>query len=129
MKYLIDTDVIIDINKGIQPIMGQLSELSERGGEMFVSTFTFIEYYYGELGHGKERQALKFIDQFGLITLVQSSAKLYAELAHKYQKKGKMVSTFDLLTSAIAIDSGCMLLTRDKGFEKISELNKIVLQA
>lgn len=127
MKYVIDTSLLIDINRGNVKVLSVLKNKALHAGEPFITSLNFIEYYFGELGKGREVEVLKFLDSFKHLTLTRNSAKLYAELSRKYLKQGKTISAFDLLIAAIAIDNNMTLLTGDSDFEKINELKTEVI--
>ena len=86
MKYIIDTDVLIDINRGKSKTLLEISKRVAAAEGFHTTLFNFIEYYFGELGYGKEKQALAFLKEFKHLTLAESSDKLYAELSRKYEK-------------------------------------------
>ena len=89
--------------------------------------FNFAEYYFGEIGAGKETAAIRFLDSFNLLPLTKESSKAYANLRHKYKIKRAPLASIDLFIAAIAIENNATLITTDKDFERVEELKTIVV--
>ena len=51
-----------------------------------------------------------------------------AEIKRYVSKLGIMIPTFDLFIASIVIDSGMPLVTLDKHFKRVSNLNVILLE-
>lgn len=130
MNYVLDTGILIEISKDNKSLIDQLDKLlRSTTAEPSITLFNFAEFYAGEIGRRRESEALKFLSSFNQLTLSQASAKTYAELWHRYSRKGTPVAVFDLLIASIAIVSNATLLTLDKDFGKVDELKKIIFAA
>jgi predicted nucleic acid-binding protein len=70
---------------------------------------------------------LDFINKFNCLKASSITAKILAELKDKYEKKGIVIGLADLIIASHAKESNLVLLTSDKVFEKIDEIDKIVI--
>jgi tRNA(fMet)-specific endonuclease VapC len=128
MNYLLDTNVLIELNGNNEKVIAQVNELlGSATGEPCITLFNFAEFYAGAIRKKQEAEAMAFLNSFNQLTLSQASAQIYAELWNKYARKGSPLAVFDLLIASVAIASNATLLTLDKDFEKIDELKKIML--
>ena len=68
-----------------------------------------------------------FLKKFNILQTTNSSAEILSDLKIKYDKKGMSLPLADLLSASIVIDNSLILVTKDRDFEKIEELKKIIL--
>lgn len=130
MEYLLDTSILIELEHKNRNFLGKLKEIVADFKTANITLFNYAEFYYGFVLKKPEdkREAENFLDIFNHITLTKASAKRYCELDNKYSRLGLSMKPFDLLTAAIAIEEAMTLLTTDGDFERIKELNKIILK-
>lgn len=131
MNYLFDTSILIDIRQGNKATIEALGALMVNADlAPSITTMTYAEFYFGLLfGTPTERQkGLDFLAKFPLMTLTQSSARIWAETRKKRIAQGKPIPPIDLIIAAIAIEQGRCLVTKDKGFSSIENLHRIIIQ-
>ncbi len=130
MKYLLDTGILIQLEHKNNSILEKLKGIVKDFSLLSITLFNFAEFYYGYLSKKPEdkTEAENFLDMFGQLTLTKASAKKFTELDYKYSKLGLGLTPFDLLMAAIAIEENMTLLTTDTDFERIAEVNKIILK-
>ena len=94
-----------------------------------ITIITLFEFLYGILEKSpKNIEKLRsFINNFSVLNTTEKTADLLARLKYKYEKQGLLISLSDLLIASLVIESNMTLLTRDTDFEKIEELNKVIL--
>lgn len=129
MKYLLDTGILIELEHKNKKILEKLKSMARDFSMLNITLFGFAEFYYGYILKKPEdkREAENFLDSFGQLTLTKASAKKYTELDYKYSKLGLGLRPFDLLTASIAIEESATVLTTYSDFERISEVDKIIL--
>ncbi len=130
MSLVFDTSVLIAIEKEDKEIKSELENLSKSYPASPQLTFiSFFEYLIGlKIRKSKNFQNnLIFLKKFNVLHTTNSSAEILSDLKIKYDKKGIALSLADLLSASIVIDNNLILITKDKDFEKIEELKKIVL--
>ena len=124
MKYLIDTDVLIDN-------LRSKSRLSEEIIEAGVVTtvINLGELVYGAFKSTDSKKALDLVDNFlidlniEIINLEKEIVYVFGKLKADLEKKGKRLDDFDLLIAATALVNGFILVTRNtKHFERIKGL-------
>ena len=128
MNLVLDTDILIDIEKGQTQTKSKLELLSREYPSSpqitFINLFEFLLGIEVRSEH-KKGAALNFVKDFGVLHTTDDTSKLLAHLKSKYDKKGIALSLADFIIATLVIENDLILVTRDTDFEKISELEKI----
>jgi tRNA(fMet)-specific endonuclease VapC len=117
MPYLIDSDVVIDHLADVPAITQLLEQLAKDG--IAVSIITYMEAYQGVLRSPHPTRARKqfesFLETVPVLPFSPSIAKRCAQLRETLHKEGKRVKAraLDLMTAAIALEHGLILVTRN----------------
>lgn len=130
MSLVFDTSILIAIEGGDKETINKLENLYKSYLSSPQLTFiSFFEYLIGlKIRKSKSFQTnLIFLKKFNVLHTTDSSAEILSDLKIKYDKKGIALSLADLLSASIVIDNNLVLVTKDKDFEKIEELKKIIL--
>ncbi len=130
MSLVFDTSILIAIERGDKEAINELESLYKSYPSSPQLTFvSFFEYLTGlKIRKNKSFQTnLIFLKKFNILHTTNSSAEILSDLKIKYDKKGIALSLADLLSASIIIDNNLVLVTKDKDFEKIEELKKIIL--
>jgi len=124
MKYLLDTDVIINHFKGKQSLNKEVLT-----GELFISVITYGELLYGAYKSSRVKKTLGTISEFlkdfsiKILTLEQATMREYAQNKVLLEKKGTKLDDFDLLIASTARVNSCTLLSRNiKHFQRFPGL-------
>lgn len=124
MRYLIDTDVLIDILRGKHTI-----EKEVVAAGIGISIINFGELIYGAYKSPDPLKALKIAESFlidlhiSIIPLGKEIMYSFAEMKAKLERSGQRLEDFDLLIAASAKVSGLTLITRNiKHFARIHGL-------
>lgn len=129
MKYLLDTNLIIDFLKAKPETIDKLSPLFIEG--MAISTITAAEYLQGIFETKNYKQALKlfleFLDQGSIevLNIDWDTAEVYAKLQAKAERVGKKLPNFDLLIASAALVHNLILISDDQVFTRIESLKLI----
>jgi len=130
MTLVLDSSIIMSLEKGRLAIRKRLKELSEKyEGPPVITFITYFEFLVGIKGRTKENQekALEFINNIGVLKVRKETAEILANLKHGYDKKGLTLPLADFLIASQVIENNMILVTTDKDFEKIDELKKIII--
>jgi predicted nucleic acid-binding protein len=131
MTLILDTSILIDLEKGEKVTIEKLKNLAQLypipAEITFVTEFEFILGIKKRNPKNKEK-ALAFLNNFSVFHTTSKTASILANLKEKYDRKGLPLPLADLLISALAIENTRILVTKDKDFENIEELKKIVLR-
>lgn len=129
MKYLLDTNFVIDFLAAKPKTIAKLSPLFAEG--VAISTITAAEYLQGIFQVEDNQHALKlfleFLDQakIEILNIDWEIAEVYAKLQAKAEQIGHRLPSFDLLIASTAIVHNLTLVSDDKVFTKIDELKVI----
>lgn len=126
MRYLIDTDWVIDFLKGLPDATLLLRALAFEGAA--ISLITVGEIYDGIYGstdpQASEEGFRGFLDEVTILPLDQPIMQCFARLRLDLRRKGQRLSNLDLLIAATAIQNDLKLVTRNLGhFQRISGLS------
>jgi len=130
MSLAFDTSILIGIERRDAMVLTELKKLSKiyplKPQLPFISYFEFLRGLkirkpkrYGEL--------FGFLNEFNVLSSGKNTARILADLKIKYDGKGIVLPLADLLIASQVIENGLILVTKDKDFEKVDELKKIVL--
>lgn len=129
LGIIIDTSVLIEVEKNNKAVLSKLETLDLMKGDICISSQTYSEFYLGllklseeKLEKGKER-----LNKYKLLNTTKNSSLLLANIKNKMSKAGIAVPVFDLFIASIAMDSGMTLITLDEHFKKIPNLNMILI--
>lgn len=130
MNLIFDTSILIELERRNRVIIDKI--------RVYVETYpspaniTFINYF--EFYHGlknkdikNKEKAMSFINKFHILKITKKTAEILSELKKEYDDKGEMLPLADLLIASQVIENDCILVTLDKDFKRIEELNKLIL--
>ena len=129
MRYLIDSDWVIDCMRGYQPTIRLFDELSDYG--VGISAIAVAELYYGifrALDPEKEERDINlFIDGLDdIVPLERESCMIFAKEKRRLESLGLSLDIFDLLIGSTAIHHGFTLLTNNRRhYERMEGLHFI----
>ena len=122
-RYLLDTNVIIEMLRGNRKVIGQI----ERHGRQncFISEITIAELYYGAIKseNSKHLDDIEIIESLFQIVPLYPSFLDYAKIRHHLTSTGLGIDTFDMLIGASAVQGNYVLITHNKKhFSRIPKL-------
>lgn len=124
MKYLIDTNIIIDYLKGIPQTVSFLQKTNLSG--FAVSVISVGEILEGLVGQPREELRRRELEDFlaaqRIIDIDKEAAEIFAKIRADLRSKGKLIDNFDILIAATALKHSLTLMTKDKDFERIEDL-------
>ena len=126
MLLVFDTSVIIAIEKEDNNILKKISELSKSYSGP--PQITFIIYYEFLMGIKKrspinQAKAMDLLSNFNCLSATKETAEILSALKYKYDAAGISISLADLIIAAQVKENNMVLVTKDKTFEKIEEIN------
>lgn len=125
MKYLVDTDWLIDYLKG-KTAAGQLLDKIVHDG-IAISLITYGEIlegiYYGKDPQQQEQIFRAFLRVAPILPLAESSLERFANIRGALRSQGKLIGDADILIAATALDHNLTLVTQNLNhFSRISDL-------
>lgn len=127
MIILLDTSVIIDIENARRSALDGLSSLRSSYPEPpKISFITYFEFIFGlrKTQPEKRQKSLAFIGNFEVLQTTKTTAEILSSLKERYE-----LPLSDLFIAAQAIENSMVLVTKDRDFERIKELNKVILDS
>jgi len=124
MKYLLDTNVLIDILRGNRQVINNLQR--ETVSECCISDITVFEVYYGAYRSRNPEEAVKKIDRLVMSISVLETTDCMKEAARQkalLASEGNLIEDFDIIIGTAAIVNGLVLVTGNtKHLERLSGL-------
>ena len=130
MSFLLDTDILIEIENKNEDIIFKVNNLrSTSYEELFISIFTYTEYYFSarEKSERNKEKARQRLQMYNLLNTSLHTAEIFCDLFHSLLKKGKPIPQFDVFIAAFAIEHGFTLITKDHHLKQIDGLKSIIL--
>jgi tRNA(fMet)-specific endonuclease VapC len=126
MKYLVDTDWVVEYLKGIDRATQTLAKLAPQG--LAISIITFGEIYegiyYGRDPEAHEHGFRQFLRSVRVLPLNRSIMRRFARIRGQLRRQGRLISDPDILIGATALHYKLTMLTHNLShFERIPELD------
>ena len=125
MNYVIDTNVLIEIENGNKETLKSVLEIVDPSkATLYLSLITLSEFYFGlrNKSVANQNKAYKKLQKYYLLTPNGTTAILFSTLLAQLEKKGKNIPRFDLLIGSQAIENKMTLITMDSHFKQIPNL-------
>lgn len=111
-RYLIDTDVLIDLSKELEPARSRIAALLGAGEEVGLCPVQLAEFYAGRRrGHRADWDA--FVDSLPCWVIDPESAIQAGHYRYSFARRGRTVQTPDALTAAVAWRMRATVITRN----------------
>ncbi len=126
MRYLLDTNVIIDILHNVESVSRNYQLQSIKGNEIVLCSIVYYKVVRGFKIAGATKKFetfLKLCDNWAILpfdmSAVSKSVEIYAQL-----HKGQTVEGNDIFIAATAIVNDCVLVTANtRHFSRVKNLN------
>ena len=125
MRYLVDSDWIVDCLHGEESAIQTLSQLGPEG--LAVSIISIAEIYEGAFAFPDPDRHLStfrtFLRAFTVLTIDDEIAERFARIRAQLRREGRAPADFDLLIAATSLRHGLTLLTRNvRDFRRVPDL-------
>lgn len=130
LKLVLDTNIYCDYAEGLSDAV---DAMSIHGEEIFISSIVIGELLFGFMKGKKrewnERKLRQITSRLNIhiIDVTESVARKYATLFLSLQARGAMIPINDVWIAACCMEVGGTLLTRDKHFQFIDQIETILL--
>ena len=122
VKYLIDSDVLIDFLNNRAEAIRLLIKFEE--SEMAISVITFAEILEGLVGDRKKYlNVRKGLSELSMLPVEANIAEQFANVRALLRSKGQLIENMDIFIAATALVHNLILVTNNKkDFDKIHNL-------
>lgn len=115
MRYLVDSDYLIDAVGGVPSAVRTLDRLSDQG--LAISIVAVGEIYEGAFGFPDPEAMLaafrEFLDDYVVLPLTDPIVERFARVRADLRRRGQLIPDLDLLIGATALQHDLALLTRN----------------
>ena len=120
MRYLLDTNILIDISKGAADKLLILEKLGE--DQMTTSVICLGEFLEGLDANGVNKLE-RMINGLTTLEIGQKEIYIFAEIRKQLRPKGILIDNMDILIAATAIANDLILITDNlKHFSRVKGL-------
>lgn len=129
MKLVLDTNVYTAYAEGATEVV---EYLAVHGDHLFLPAVVLGELHYGFMKGSRqgfnEQKLREFVDRLkvAVIAVDENVAQRYASIYLSLQKRGKKIPINDVWIAASCIEVGGVLLTRDRHFELVEQVQTVV---
>ena len=130
MKLVLDTNIYTDYAEGVPETV---DFMATHGEHIYIPSIVLGELHFGFLKGSRqklnERKLQQFINRLKIeiIDVDADVARKYATVYNSLRKKGAKIPINDVWIAACSMEAGGTLLTRDKHFEIVDQIETIVL--
>ncbi|MDI6759966.1 MAG: type II toxin-antitoxin system VapC family toxin [Candidatus Brocadiaceae bacterium] len=121
-KCLLDTNIILALFASERSVMERLERLSE----VFLPCIAVGELFFGAYKSKRVEKNIRRIREFISANTVlicdSETASFYGQIKNRLREKGKLIPENDIWISAIALQNGITLVSRDNHFKEVETL-------
>ena len=125
MSYLIDTDVVIELERKTPPAL--YKRFAENAGQLHISTISVAELHYG-VAHSTRSQQMRealeaLLTQLHILDFTETDAVNAGEIRHELRREGTPIGAYDMLIAAQARTRGLVLVSGNtREFKRVAGL-------
>ncbi|UNU73366.1 type II toxin-antitoxin system VapC family toxin [Moraxella nasovis] len=123
MKYLLDTNIIIALQKQNPVLIARLKQ--RKVSDFALSDIVLFELYYGAYHSQKQRENLAKIDKLPFVRLPfdDKDALCAGKVRADLQRQGQVIGAYDMLIAGQALSKNLTLITHNvKEFSRVDGL-------
>ncbi len=130
MKLVLDTNIYSDYAEGVPETV---DFMATHGEHLYIPSVVLGELQFGFMKGRRQRFNEKHLETFinrlkvEIIPVDAGVARKYAIIFLSLQKKGTKIPLNDVWIAASCMEMGGTLLTRDKHFEVVDQIEAIIL--
>jgi tRNA(fMet)-specific endonuclease VapC len=121
-RYLLDTGIVASLFRGDSGIRDEIA----RSDEIFISSITLGELFYGAFKSQRTEAELEKIGEFAQVVRIldcnANTAEVYGRTKTALRAKGRPIPENDIWIAAVALQHQLSLAMRDPHFEQIEGL-------
>ena len=130
MKLVLDTNIYCDFAEGVSQTVDIIADLGE---SLCLPAIVLGELSYGFMRGNRRAANERKLDEviqlldIQIIDVTRSVASKYGLIYLSLAQKGRKIPLNDVWIAASCMEVGGTLLTRDRHFESVDQIDKIVL--
>ena len=130
MKLVLDTNIYVDFAAGVSETV---DFIATHGESLFLPSIVLGELHYGFIKGQREQVNERKLQQFisrlkvEIIPADADVARKYASIYLSLRSKGTKIPINDVWIAACCMEAGGTLLTRDKHFRHVDQIETVIL--
>ena len=132
MKLVLDTNIYCDFAEGLPDVV---DTIATSAGSLFIPAIVLGELNYGFMKGSRQafnekklRHSISVLN-IDIINVDGNVARKYAMIYISLVKKGRKIPINDVWIAACCMEVGGTLLTRDRHFEVVEQIESIIVRA
>ena len=121
-RFLLDTNIVIALLQGDDAVLSNL----DRASEVFISAVALGELFFGAAKSARSSENTAKVERFAagvaIIACDLGIAREYGRLKQRLQERGRPLPENDIWMAASAKYHGLVLITRDRHFREVEDL-------
>ena len=121
-RFLLDTNILIALLEGDETVLSHL----DQAPEVFIPAVALGELFFGAAKSGRPSENTATVERFAAGRAILSCdldvAREYGRLKQRLREKGRPLPENDIWIAATAQHHGMVLVTRDRHFREVEEL-------
>lgn len=121
-RFLLDTNIVIALLEGDDTVLFNL----DRAPEVFIPAIALGELFFGAAKSGRPSENAAKIERFAagraIVTCDLDVAREYGRLKLRLKERGRPLPENDIWIAAMAKCHGMVLVTRDRHFQEVEDL-------
>ncbi len=128
-RIAIDSNRYTDLCRGLPEVVEVIQAATEIHVPLIVIAEQRAGFAHGTARQKNERVLTRFMNAPGVFALApdEQTTFFYADLYAYLRKKGKPIPTNDLWIAALTVQHNLVLFDRDKDFDALPQLARVVL--
>ena len=125
IRYLIDTDWIIDHLNEIERVVTRLTELQPQGLALSIISLAELDegVQYSREPEQSQQALNAFLEDVSVLGIDEEVCKIFGRERGRLRKAGQLIGDFDLLIAATGLHYGLTVLTNNRQhFERVEGL-------
>ncbi|MBS7637718.1 type II toxin-antitoxin system VapC family toxin [Candidatus Bathyarchaeota archaeon] len=129
-RVIIDTDILVDILRGVEESIGLVAELERRGCILSTTIINALELYYGAYKSKRKQRnieaARRLLGRMIILGMGLRSAEKAGKIQAELEARGEPIGMRDSMIGAIALTRRYRLATKNiEHFQRIEGLTLI----
>lgn len=118
MKFLLDTNIVIDLLRGKQAVVERINRILDQG--LVISAVSAAELYHGAYKSSRPKYNLEKVEEFisvpgiSVVDLDKQIARHYGKMLADLEANGVKLAEVDVMIAATAGENGLKILTEDR---------------
>jgi tRNA(fMet)-specific endonuclease VapC len=121
-RFLLDTNIVIALLEGDDTVLSNL----DRAPEVFIPAVALGELFFGPAKSGRPDENTAKVERFAagraIVSCDLDVAREYGRLKQRLKERGRPLPENDIWIAAAAKHHGMVLVTRDRHFQEVEDL-------